>query len=208
MTHLRLSVLDETGYAVLRRCDLTIPAREWLDLDYVDWRSSGDTEFAPLASAVGDLECGGFWTHGRPDKGGVWTPNARRAPTLRRWVQRVGADFGRCRVIKLRPQGYEETLRQLHLDDNNRINPAGTGWVVRTFLQLTDDRDSFMVLRTRRDDPATEVRVPLPHGSQLVVDSERLYHAVSHPGPQPRYALITSFESGAALDRWIDSQRP
>jgi len=30
---------------------------------------------------------------------------------------------------------------------------------------------------------------------------------VVHNGTAPRYALITSFESGPALETWIDSQR-
>ena len=30
---------------------------------------------------------------------------------------------------------------------------------------------------------------------------------VVHNGTTPRYALITSFESGPALERWIDANR-
>ena len=30
---------------------------------------------------------------------------------------------------------------------------------------------------------------------------------VVHPGAAPRYALITSFESGPVLERWIDANR-
>lgn len=208
MSHVKLSVLDETGLCVLRRCDMTIPPEEWLGLEYVEWKSSGDTRFAPIASATGELECSGFWDHGRADKDALWTRNAPKAPTLVEWVTRVGANFGRCRVIELQPQSYEQALAQLHRDDNNRINPDGHGWVVRTFLQLTDDPDAFMVLRSDLDDPSTEVRVALPAGTQLIVDSERLWHAVCHPGPDPRYALITSFESGVTLDRWMATQRP
>jgi hypothetical protein len=48
----------------------------------------------------------------------------------------------------------------------------------------------------------------MPRNRQLVVDSERLWHAAWHPGPEPRYALITSFESGPALERWIANQLP
>ena len=56
-------------------------------------------------------------------------------------------------------------------------------------------------------DPATERRVPLPKGDRFVVDTQRLWHVVVHNGDSPRYALITSFESGPALESWIDSQR-
>jgi hypothetical protein len=65
-----------------------------------------------------------------------------------------------------------------------------------------------MILREDKDDPSTETRIPLPRGRQMVVDSERLYHVVWHPGPEPRYALINSFESSDALDNWIKSQLP
>ena len=48
-----------------------------------------------------------------------------------------------------------------------------------------------------------EVRVPLHRGSRFVVDTQRLWHVVVHNGDAPRYALISSFESGPALDAWI-----
>ena len=35
-----------------------------------------------------------------------------------------------------------------------------------------------MVLREDKDDPSTESRIPLPAGAQLIVDTQRLYHAV------------------------------
>jgi hypothetical protein len=79
---------------------------------------------------------------------------------------------------------------------------------VRVWLQLTDDPNSYMILREDKNDPTTESRVSLPRNRQLVIDSERLYHAAWHPGPEPRYALIVSFESGEALQRWIESQLP
>jgi hypothetical protein len=43
---------------------------------------------------------------------------------------------------------------------------------------------------------------------QMVIDTERLWHVVHNPGLKPRHALITSFESGEALQAWIDSQLP
>ncbi len=51
------------------------------------------------------------------------------------------------------------------------------------------------------------MRIPLPRGAQFVVDSERWYHGVHHPGPDPRYALIVSLESGPQLEAWIDANR-
>ena len=60
-----------------------------------------------------------------------------------------------------------------------------------------------MILREDRDDPSTETRIPLPAGAQLIVDTQRLWHAVWHPGDEPRYCLITSWESGPELDAYI-----
>ena len=110
-------------------------------------------------------------------------------------------------MIKLEPNVMEDVERWLHLDDNNRLNPDGTGRVVRAWLQLTDDPGSSMILRTAKDDRDGEVRIPLHRGAQFVVDSERMWHGVHHPGTTPRYALIVSFESDDALQRWIDANR-
>ncbi len=184
-----------------------VPPAEWERLEYVDWKSGGDTNFAPLASAMGEMECRGFWDHGKPDKDGIWTQNRAIAPTLCSYVEQVGARFGRVRVIKLNPSAESEAARQLHLDDNNRLNPDGEGWVVRAWLELNAPAGSTFILREERDDPATESRIPLHPRRQILIDTERLYHVVHNPGPEPRYALISSFESGNPLERWIDSQR-
>jgi hypothetical protein len=205
--HEKLEVLAERGFVVLRDHSDPVPESEYLDLEYLDWKSGGDTNFAPIASALGGMECCGFWDHGKPDKDGVWTQNRDICPTLVNYVESVGARFGRVRVIKLNPYESEEAaLRQLHLDDNNRLNPDGEGWVVRSWLELTDCPDSYFVLRERRDDPATESRIRLHRGMQILIDTERLYHVVWHPGPGPRYSLITSWESGEALRRWVGSR--
>jgi hypothetical protein len=206
-THVRLSALEETGFVVLEPLDPPIPSQEWLDLVYMDWKSAGDTEFAPIASALGEMECGGFWDHGKADKDGILTANATRCPALVDWVRSTGANFGRVRVIKLQPQAYDEAMRHLHVDDNNRMNPPDAGWVVRAFLQLTDDPDSFAILRSDKDDPTTEVRVPLPRGTMYIVDTERIWHVVAHNGSEPRYALIACLESGAELAEFIDRHR-
>jgi hypothetical protein len=208
--HVKLDVLAPKGFAVLRDyAGPPIPKEEWMSLEYMDWKSGGDTNFAPIASALGEMECAGFWDHGKPDKGGIWTENAKKCPTLVKYVESVGANYGRVRIIKLNPNTEDQvTNRFMHLDDNNRLNPEGEGWVVRTWLELSDDPDSYMILREDKNDPSTESRISMPVKRQLVVDSERLWHAAWHPGPKPRYALITSFESGPALERWIASRLP
>ena len=121
----------------------------------------------------------------------------RRAPAR-------GANVGRCRVIELQPNTYADALYNLHQDDNNRLNPDGTGWVVRGFFNLTDDKDSFFVLRENRTDPAGETRIALPAGAQLIIDTQRLWHAATHVGTEPRYNLITSWTSGPELDAYIE----
>jgi hypothetical protein len=211
MSYVKLPVFEDSGYVVLDRYDQSQDPAEWLDIEYVDWKSSGDTRFAPLASAYGDLECNGFWHHTPPktDKDGVWVPqNIAKAPRLKARAEEPGANIGRCRVIELQPNSYVDCLYNLHRDDNNRLNPEGTGWVVRGFFNLTDDAGSVMVLREEVDDPSTETRIPLPAGAQVIIDTQRLWHAVWHPGPQPRYCLITSWESGPELDAYISARNP
>ena len=210
--HKRLAVLAETGFVELTDAPFEVPSVEWQSLDYMDWKSGGDTNFAPLASADGELDCRGFWDKGKTDKDALWTSNAEKAPTLRRYVDGIGANFGRVRIIKLEPQDREVAMRSIHRDDNNRFNPDDEGWIVRTWVELTDNPDSYMLLMDNGPDglpdPATERRAPLHRGARFVVDTQRLWHVVVHNGTAPRFALITSVESGPALERWIDSQLP
>jgi hypothetical protein len=204
--YVTLPIFEETGYVVLDAYDQAQDPREWEDLTFVDWKSSGDTRFAPLASAYGDMECNGFWNHTPPktDKDGVWVPaNVEVAPRLVARAEEPGSNIGRCRVIELQPNTYGDALYNLHRDDNNRLNPEGTGWIVRGFFNLTDNPDAVMVLREDRDDPSTETRIPLPAGAQAIIDTQRLWHAVWHPGPDPRYCLITSWECGPELEAYI-----
>ena len=207
MGYITCAALEETGYVVLDSHQQELDPQEWLDIEYNDWKSSGDTRFAPLASAFGEIECNGFWNHTPPrtDKDGVWIPSqTEKAPVLTRRAQEPGANVGRCRVIELQPNTYADCLYNLHQDDNNRLNPDGTGWVVRGFFNLSDDKDSFFVLRDNRTDPSGEVRIALPAGAQLLIDTQRLWHAATHTGADPRYCLITSWESGPELDAYIE----
>lgn len=207
--HQRLDVLAEKGFVVLDDyAGPPVPESEWMNLVYKDWKSGGDTNFAPLASANGELDCAGFWDYGKTDKDGLWTSNKPMSPTLVKWVEQVGANYGRVRVIKLNPSSEEAALKQIHLDDNNRMNPEGQGWVVRTWLELTDNPNSYMILREKKDDPTTESRISLHRNRQVVIDTERMWHVVWHAGQEPRYALITSFESGPQLNSWITAHLP
>lgn len=209
--HVRLDCLSETGFIVLHDAPFDVPASEWESLEYMDWKSGGDTNFAPLASADGELDCRGFWDKGKTDKDALWTSNAASAPTLRKYVDSIGANFGRVRIIKLEPQNHEQALRNIHRDDNNRFNPDNEGWVVRTWMELTDCPDSYMLLMDNGPDGlpdrATERRVPLSKGSRFVVDTQRLWHVVVHNHDFPRYALITSLESGPVLDSFVAAEK-
>jgi len=209
--HVRLDCLADTGFVALRNAPFDVPASEWESLEYMDWKSGGDTNFAPLASADGELDCRGFWDKGKTDKDALWTSNASSAPTLKNYVDSIGANFGRVRIIKLEPQNHEQALRNIHRDDNNRFNPDNEGWVVRTWLELTDSPDSYMLLMDNGPDGlpdrATERRVPLSKGSRFLVDTQRLWHVVVHNHDFPRYALITSLESGTALDSFVAAEK-
>ena len=212
--HLRPAALAARGFVQLADAAFVVPDTEFMALEYMDWKSGGDTNFAPIATADGQLDCRGFWNKGdeRPDKDARFTANATKCPTITDYVQGVGANFGRVRIIKLEPQDHETALRSFHRDDNNRFNPDSEGWVVRVWLELTDNSESYMLLMdTGPDglpDPATEARLPLHRGARFVVDTQRLWHVVVHNGAAPRYALIASFESGPQLDAWIASQLP
>jgi hypothetical protein len=209
--HYRMPVLDDTGFVALKSADFTVPSVEWESLEYMDWKSGGDTNFAPIASADGELDCRGFWDKGKPDKGAMFTSNAAKAPTLAKYVQGTGANFGRVRIIKLEPQDRETAIRSIHRDDNNRLNPENEGWIVRSWVELTHSPDSYMLLMDNDaeglPDPSTERRVPLAQGARFVVDTQRLWHVVVHNHDFPRYALITSFESTPAFAGWINDQR-
>lgn len=209
--HYRMPLLSADGFVLLKPAAFSVDTSEWESLEYLDWKSGGDTNFAPLASADGELDCRGFWDKGKPDKGAMFTSNSTFAPTLCNYVKSVEANFGRVRIIKLEPQNHDTAIRSIHRDDNNRMNPDNEGWVVRSWLELTDSPDSYMLLMDNGPDglpdPATERRIPLSRGSRFVVDTQRLWHVVVHNATTPRYALITSFESSPHLAKWIEKER-
>lgn len=204
-----MAILEENGgYVVLSRyAGEEIPKAEWEPLDYLTFPSDPFTFFAPLTSATGETVVRPFWDDGKPDLDGIWTSNAIKAPTLTRYLESIPGRYGRVQIIRQARNSMRETRWGLHCDDNNRLNPETNGWVVRLWTQLTDDPLSTMVLRSRELDRRTEVQIPLPRGTQIVIDSERLFHGVHHAGSATRYGMITSFESTEAMDRWIRAQR-
>src|SRR5204862_1511203 len=89
MAHRKLDILDDTGFVILKQYEGDLDPNEWEQLSYLDWKSGGDTNFAVLASGNGEDDARGFWEHGKPDKDGIWAPNAEKAPTLKKWVESV-----------------------------------------------------------------------------------------------------------------------
>ena len=204
------TVVANGGYLLLKKYDgPEIPQHEYEELTYTSYASDPTTAFAPITSATGEIELRGFEAYGKPDLDGVWTENAKKCPTIVSWIESIGARFGRVQLLKMQPNTIRECRWGLHLDNNNAVNdPNKNGWVVRVWLELTDDASSSLVVRSRQFDKSSEIQIPLPRYQQAVVDSELLYHGGYHHGPGTRYALIVSVESGPALEKWIDSQLP
>ena len=208
--HYRMASLEAAGgYLVLDRYrGPQIPKQEWEELTYTTYASDPTTFFAPITSATGELELKGFWEYGKADLEGIWTENAKRCPTLVQWIKSIGAGFGRVQLLRMSPNTLRECRWGLHLDNNNQGNPESNGWVVRIWLELTDDPSSVLALRPNEFDRKHEVQITLPRYQQVVVDSEALYHGGYHRGPETRYAVIVSAESGPQLERWIETQLP
>ncbi len=206
--HYRMPVLEDNGgwLELKPYSGPEIPASEWTQLEYVTYPTDPDTYFAPLTSATGENILRGFWAFGKPDLDGIWTSNAAKCPTIVRYIESIQNRYGRVQLIRMAPNSLREAHWGLHLDDNNRLNPETNGWVVRMWLELTDDPHSCLIVRKDEFDADSEVRIPLPKYSQAVVDSEYLFHGGFHMGPHVRYGLITSFESTEHLDAWLRSQ--
>jgi hypothetical protein len=208
--HYRMPVLQSAGgYLVLDKYrGPEIARQEWEDLTYTTYATDPATFFAPVTSATGKMELKGFWEYGKADIDGVWTENAKKCPTLVKWIEASGVRFGRVQLLRMPPNTLRECRWGLHLDNNNQGNPDSNGWIVRVWLELTDDPMSVLVLRPAEFDRKGEVRIPLPRFQQVVLDSEALYHGGYHAGSRTRYAVIASVESGPALERWIAGQLP
>jgi hypothetical protein len=208
--HYRMPILEENGgYLILNDYSgPEIPKEEWEGLTYTTYGSDPNTFFAPITSATGEIELKGFWEHGKPDLDGVWTSNAEKCPTIVKWVESIGARYGRVQLLRMQKNTLRECRWGLHLDNNNQMSdPETNGWVVRLWHELTDDPTSELVVRKGEFDRDSEVRIPLHKSRQAIVDSETLYHGGHHSGDHLRYACIVSLESGPDFERWIATQR-
>jgi hypothetical protein len=209
--HYRMPKLQANGgYLALQKYGgPEFPRHEYEDLIYTTYASDAQTTLAPITSCTGELELKGFEAYGKPDLDGVWTENAKKCPTIVSWVESIGARFGRVQLLRMRANTMRECHWGLHLDNNNAANdPNQNGWVVRLWLELTDDPSSALVVRREQFDQGTETKISLPRYQQVVVDSELLYHGGYHTGAETRYAVIVSLESGPALEKWVETQLP
>ncbi len=185
-----------------------IPPQEYESLTFTTYPTDPSTYFAPITSATGEIELGAFGNYGKCDLDREWTQNAEKCPTIVKWLESVGARFGKVQLLRMSPNTMRECRWGLHLDLNNNGNPETNGWAVRVWWELTHDESSRLVVRQEEFDRASEVQIPLPKNAQAVVDSQRLYHGGFHTGTHTRYAVIATFESGPELERWIDGQLP
>jgi hypothetical protein len=209
--HYRMRALENHGgFRVLRKYrGPAIPPEEWENLEYTTYATDPITAFAPITSPTGKVELVGAREAGEGDLDGwSWTPNASKCPSIVSWLESVGARFGRVQLLQMKPNTLRECRWGLHQDNNNEDNSERNGWIVRLWLELTDDHSSALLVRSKEFDRSTEVSIRLPQYQQAVVDSEALWHGGHHRGPGTRYALIASFESSPELEKWMLSQLP
>ena len=177
----------------------------------MDWKSGGGHQLRPDRVGRRRARLPWFLGQGQDRQGRALDVEREIAPTLRDYVDSVGANFGRVRIIKLEPQDREQAMKSIHRDDNNRFNPRRRGMGRAVVGELTDNPDSYMLLMDndarRSARPVDRASSATAKGARFVVDTQRLWPRRVHNGDAPRYALITSFESGPALEAWIDSQR-
>jgi hypothetical protein len=209
-SHYRCPLVESgEGHVVLRRYGgPEIPAPEWESLEYTTYKSDPFTYFAPITSPTGKIEMIGAKEAGKEELECVRTPNADKCPTIMQWLNSINARYGRVQLLRMKPNTLRECRWGLHRDNNNLVSPASNGWIVRVWLELTDDSTSSLLVRQGEFDRRSEVQVKLPRGQQVVVDSERLWHGGFHSGTGTRYALIASVESSPALNDWIAAQLP
>jgi hypothetical protein len=208
--HYRMPKLEAGGgwLSLNRYQGPEIPPAEYESLEFTTYPTDPHTYFAPITSATGQVELGAFGNFGKCDLDREWTPNAEKCPTIIKWLESVGARFGKVQLLRMTPNTMRECRWGLHLDNNNNKNPEANGWAVRVWLELTDDDSSRLVVRQDEFDKSTETQIPLPLHQQVVVDSQWLWHGGFHTGTHTRYAVIATFESGPELERWIESQLP
>ena len=140
------------------------PGRRVRSAEYMDWKSGGDTNFAPSRRPTASSTAGGSGTRARPTRTrcGPRTPpsphrssatSSRSAPT-----SAASGSSSSSRRTASKPSDPPPRRQQ-------RFNPDAEGWVVRSWVKLTDNTDSYMLLMDNGPDglpdPSTEARDPL-----------------------------------------------
>ena len=191
MGYIKSAALEETGYVVLDRYNQELDPKEWLDIEYNDWKSSGDTRFAPLASFAGEIECNGFWNHKPPrtDKDGVWIDVAGREGAEPH-APRAGA--GRERRPLPRHRAAAEHVRGLPLQPApGRQQPPEPGRhrLGRPRL-LQPHRRQGQLLRPAREPHRPERRVPHRAPGRRAADHRHAAPVARGDPPRHRAALL------------------
>ena len=214
--HPRLDVLKETGVRAARtdavrrtRPRSTSRSSTWIGRAAV-------TRTSPRSPPTdGELDCRGFWNKGdEPDKDALWTSNAELVPDAARLRRPASAPTSAGCASS---SSSRRTARRRSAPSTATTTTASTpttraGWCAR-WVELTDNPDSYMLLMDNGPDglpdPATErARAAAPRAPASSSTRSACGTSWSTTATAPRYALITSFESGPALERWIDSQLP
>jgi len=128
------------------------------------------------------MELKGFWEHGQADLDGIWTDYASKCPVLVGWITSMGPRFGRVQLLRMAPNTLRECRWGLHLDNNNQGNPESSGWIVRVWLELTDDPASMLVIRPAEFDRRKRSGSRCPAASRWSSTPRRCTTAAITPG--------------------------
>src|SRR5579862_5555121 len=103
--HYRLSSLEANGgwLALQPYSGPEVPREEYETLTYTTYPTDPSTHFAPITSATGDIELGAFGKFGKSDLDREWTSNAEKCPTVIKWLESVGARFGKVQLLRMSP---------------------------------------------------------------------------------------------------------
>ena len=177
----------------------------------MDWKSGGDTNFAPIASADGELDCRGFWDKGKTDKDALWTSNAEVVPSVRRYVDvdrrqlRAGAGDQARAAVARRGDPLDPPRRQQPLQPRRRgLGRAVVAGADRQPRQLHAADGQRPRRPARPGRPRCACRCTAAPASSSTPSACGTSSCI--PATAARYALITSFESGPGARR-LDRRR-
>ena len=100
----------------------------------MDWKSGGDTNFAPIATADGELDCRGFWSkdNEHPDKDATLHVERRAVPDAARLRRRASAPTsGGCAPSSSSRRTTRRRCAASTATTTTASTPTHDGWVVR-----------------------------------------------------------------------------